>query len=141
MAGGGRYNALIEQIGGKSIPGMGFAGGFERLIMALEEEKIPLGTRPRPFIWLICLGDRARLGALSLLNELRGKGLYVEYDPDKVSLKAQFKAADNAGAKYAMIIGDDEIETNQLNLKNLESGEQRLISLDAAEIMNAVKNM
>ncbi|MBP7310413.1 MAG: histidine--tRNA ligase [Candidatus Cloacimonetes bacterium] len=138
MAGGGRYNGLIEQVGGKPIPAIGFAGGFERLILALEEEKISLGAKPQPLIWLICLGDKARLGALALLNKLRGKGLYIEYDPDKASLKAQFKAADSAKARYAMIIGDDELASGKLNLKNLVSGEQQLLSMDAAEIMSMV---
>ncbi len=133
LAGGGRYNGLIEQIGGKSIPAIGFAGGFERLLLALEQEGASLGSRSVPDAYLVCLGDKARSGIMPYLNALRSKGLFVDYDPDKSSLKAQFKAADNSGARFAIIVGDSELEAGKINLKNLQSGEQQTLPLDGGE--------
>ncbi|GAB1468708.1 histidine--tRNA ligase [Candidatus Cloacimonadota bacterium] len=138
LAGGGRYNGLIEQIGGKSIPAIGFAGGFERLLLALEKEQIELGKRICPDAYLICLGEKARLAIYTYLNHLRQKGLYIEYDPDKSSLKAQFKAADSSGASYAIIVGDSELEAKTVNLKNLVTGEQVSLPLDGGEAVYAI---
>jgi len=135
LAGGGRYNGLIEQVGGKPIPAIGFAGGFERLLLALEEEKITLGSLPEPMLYFILMGSSARDKALPLINYLRGKGIYVDYDPDKNSLKAQFKAADSSRAKYAVIIGEDEVARNQLNLKNLATGDQQTLPLSDPEAL------
>jgi histidyl-tRNA synthetase len=140
LAGGGRYNGLIEQIGGKSIPAIGFAGGFERLLIALEQEGISLGARSTPAVYLICLGDKARTGIMPYLNALRQKGMFVDYDPDKSSLKAQFKAADTSGARFALIVGDTELEAGQINLKNLQSGEQVTLPLDGGEAVIRVLN-
>ncbi|HPI43119.1 MAG TPA: histidine--tRNA ligase, partial [Candidatus Cloacimonas acidaminovorans] len=91
LVGGGRYNGLIAQIGGKSIPAIGFAGGFERLLLALEEEKIELISPSKPDAYLVCVGENTRLQILPYLNALRTNGLIVDYDPDKSSLKAQLK--------------------------------------------------
>ncbi|MDD4308948.1 MAG: histidine--tRNA ligase [Candidatus Cloacimonetes bacterium] len=135
LAGGGRYNGLIEQVGGKSIPAIGFAGGFERLLLALEHEKINFAEHKTPDAYLICLGDKARSGVMAYLNALRQNGLYVEYDPDKSSLKAQFKAADATNARFAIIIGDSEIEAGTVNLKNLKTGEQQSLPLDGGEVL------
>ncbi len=130
LAGGGRYNGLIEQIGGRSIPAIGFAGGFERLLLALEAEKIEFAPEPKPDIYLVCLGEEARQGMAEYLNNLRVKGLIVDYDPDKSSLKAQFKAADASNAKFAIIVGESELATKTLNLKDLSTGEQLSLPLD-----------
>lgn len=135
LAGGGRYNGLIEQVGGKSIPAIGFAGGFERLLLALEEEKITLGSIPTPGLFFVLMGQAAEAKALPLINFLRSKGVYVDFDPDKSSLKAQFKAADASKAKYAVIIGEDEVTRNQLNLKNLTTGEQQALPLSDPEAL------
>lgn len=130
LAGGGRYNGLIEQIGGKSIPAIGFAGGFERLLLALENEQIDFAICPKPQVYLICLGETARTAILPYLNSLRLLGIAIDFDPDKSSLKAQFKTADTVGARFALIVGDSEIEAKQLNLKDLQSGMQITLPLD-----------
>ncbi|HOE55474.1 MAG TPA: histidine--tRNA ligase [Candidatus Cloacimonas acidaminovorans] len=140
LVGGGRYNGLIAQIGGKTIPAIGFAGGFERLLLALEEEKIELITPSKPDAYLVCVGDNTRLHILPYLNALRTKGLIVDYDPDKSSLKAQLKSADTSGAKYAIIIGENELATNTVNLKNLQTGEQIAIPMDEEYTINKMKN-
>lgn len=140
LAGGGRYNGLIEQVGGKSIPAIGFAGGFERLLLALEEEKLDLGEAPVPDIYVITMGEAAQQLILPYLNELRGAGVYAEYDPDKSSFKAQLKAADNNKARFALIIGEDEVASGQVILKNLKSGEQRSLSLEQLTDIKVILN-
>ncbi len=140
LAGGGRYNGLIEQLGGKSIPAIGFAGGFERLLLALEQEQVPVAEAPVPDIYLIALGEQAQQYILPYLNELRCKGLYVEYAPDKVSFKAQLKAANQSQARHALIIGEDEVNSNRFVIKDLASGEQHSLPLRSTEdIIRAVR--
>ncbi|MDY0112550.1 MAG: histidine--tRNA ligase [Candidatus Syntrophosphaera sp.] len=130
LAGGGRYNGLIEQIGGKNIPAVGFAGGFERLLLALEEEAIALPGHPVPEVFIITIGSEAQKIIIPYLNIIRGKGIYAEYEPDRASLKAQLKAANNSKAFYALIMGEEEVKQKSAILKNLESGEQKLYSLE-----------
>lgn len=133
LAGGGRYNGLIEQVGGKSVPAIGFAGGFERLLLALEAEKADLGAQPVPDLYVVTLGDAAREKILKPLNALRALGVRADYDPDKSSFKAQLKAADNSGARFALIVGEDEVASNSAVLKDLRSGEQKTLPLDPME--------
>ena len=140
LAGGGRYNGLLEQIGGKNIPAIGFAGGFERLLLALREEQIDLGARPVADAYLITMGPAAQQLALPLLSQLRLGGIWVEYDPTKNSFKAQLKAANNCQARFALIIGEDEAVAGKALLKDLQSGEQRLLELDAnSQFIEALK--
>jgi len=139
LVGGGRYNGLIEQIGGKSIPAIGFAGGFERLLWALEEENIDLASAPKPDAYFVCVGENTRMQILPYLNALRTKGLLVDYDPDKNSLKAQLKAADASGAKYAIIIGENELAAKTVNLKNMQTGEQITIPMDAEQTIKRMR--
>ncbi len=140
LAGGGRYNGLLEQIGGKSIPAIGFAGGFERLLLALEEEKVSLGTAPVPDVFLVTMGAAAQEMALPYLNELRRAGVYVDYDPDKNSFKSQLKAADHRQARFALIIGETEIAQRSAILKDLDSGEQQTYPLEPlAALIEAIR--
>ncbi len=127
LAGGGRYNGLLEQIGGKSIPAIGFAGGFERILLALEEGKATLGQEPVPDVFVVALGNPARDLILPYINELRRAGIRTEYDPDKNSFKAQLKAADNRKARFALIVGEDEVAGRRFVLKNLRSKEQQIL--------------
>ena len=130
LAGGGRYNGLVEQIGGKSVPAIGFAGGFERLLLALEAEKVALGDAPRPHAYLVPLGEEARNRLLPLLAKLRAKGLSIAFDPDKTSFKAHLKAADNSQARFALICGEEELAAGTILAKDLASGEQTSLSVD-----------
>jgi histidyl-tRNA synthetase len=141
LAGGGRYNGLIEQIGGKNIPAVGFAGGFERLLLALEEEAIALPGHPVPEVFIITIGSEAQKIIIPYLNIIRGKGIYAEYEPDRASLKAQLKAANNSKAFYALIMGEEEVKQKSAILKNLESGEQKLYSLEPiSHLIKAIQN-
>lgn len=128
LAGGGRYNALISQLGGKDTPAIGFAGGFERLLLALEKEGIELSQPLKPEVYLVLMGEIAQEQGMQILRELRKRGLYAEYNPEKASFKAQMKAADASGARYAILLGEDEIKGNSLLIKDLSSGKQSQIA-------------
>lgn len=130
IAGGGRYNGLIEQIGGKSTPAIGFAGGWERLLLSLDEAQIQLSQNPVPDAFMVVMGEAAQSRAIKLLNQLRFRNVYVEYDPEKNSLKAQMKAADSKKARFALILGEDEIASNSIVIKDLRTAEQVSCPLD-----------
>jgi len=130
LIGGGRYNGLISQFGGKDIPGTGFAGGFERLILSMETEELPFGKEQLPDIFLVTLGQKAFKYGNKLLLKLRDAGICVEYDPDKETMKSQMKTADRSRSSFTLILGEDELAKNKIILKNMESGEQELIGLE-----------
>ena len=129
ICGGGRYNGLVEQIGGKPVPGIGFAGGFERLLISMEEDSLFCGEVFNPTVYVIALGEKAVLETARIVQELRNSGISVEFDPQKGSMKAQMKAADKYRAKYAVILGDDELAKGVVTLKNLHAREQQEVSL------------
>ncbi len=128
LAGGGRYNALIEQLGGKETPAVGFAGGFERLLLALEHEKITPHQSPKTFIYMVMIGEDAQKAGLPIMRQLREQGLRVDFNPDKGSFKAQMKAADASGAEYCLIIGENELENKSITIKDMQSGQQESLS-------------
>jgi len=130
IAGGGRYNALIQQIGGRDTPAIGFAGGFERLLLALDKEGIQIPESSAADVYVIGMGEDTRAMVISCLTDIRKQGLYAEYNPDKTSFKAQMKAADASGAHYALIIGADELASQMPTLKNLQTSEQRQVPRD-----------
>ncbi len=136
LIGGGRYNGLVGQVGGKDQPGIGWAGGFERLLLALDEEHIAAGEPLRPVVTVVALGLQAAAAAPALAQRLRLAGLAVEYDPDKTSMKAQMKAADKSGARYALILGDDELAKGVVALRNLTDGaQQELAEMQAIALL------
>jgi len=140
LAGGGRYNGLLEQVGGRSIPAVGFAGGFERLLLMLEADQAPMPAVPVPDVYLAAIGETAQQRAFALINALRLAGLYAEFEPDRVSLKSQLKSADSQKARFALIIGEDELATQSCILKDLQSGEQRSLPLEPlADIIAILK--
>jgi len=130
LGGGGRYDNLVEQMGGNPTPGIGFAGGFERLILSMENEGLDFGGNIKPLIYFITLGEKADLYAISLLHDLRNSGISLEYDAGKNSMKAQMKAADRSNAQFALILGDDELENNKIAIKNMTTGKQQKIALN-----------
>jgi len=130
LAGGGRYNYLVEQVGGKNVPAIGFAGGFERLILALEEEDIQIGSEPQADIYALAMGEAATQSLLPLIYKLRNCGIRVEHDPEKSSFKAQMKAANHSQARFALIIGEEELSQAKVILKDMESGSQSTLPAD-----------
>jgi len=124
IGGGGRYDNLVEQLGGRPTPGVGFGSGIERLLLALENQGVQL-PRPQPkLIWLVSHGDAAREANWKLMQELRQAGFAVDMDLFGRSVKAQFKVADREGAAFCLTTGDAELAAASVLMKNLSTGEQ-----------------
>lgn len=138
IAGGGRYNGLIEQVGGRATPAVGFAGGFERLILALESQGIIFPEGLAPDIYVVAMGESGENYAMNLLTSMREACIYVEYNPDKRSFRSQMKAADQSKARYALIIGEEEIKLDKPMLKNLNDGSQENLTIN--QIIDRVKH-
>ncbi len=129
LCGGGRYDYLIEEIGGKPNTGIGFAGGFERLLLSLEAENLPCGDKPNPSLFLVTIGDKAEKAVISILQKLRMAGISASYEIDKNSIKAQMKAADKSNASFSAVIGEDEINSGNVLLRNMKTGDQKQVTL------------
>lgn len=130
LCGGGRYDGLAEDLGGKSQPGVGLAGGFERLLLSLEKENADFGRVPAPRIYLVTLGEKAADKGIELLARLRNAGLAMETDISRSSLRAQLKAADKSGAEYTLILGEEELDQGRIQLKNMQTGSQKDLDID-----------
>ena len=128
ICGGGRYDHLVEEIGGPSVPGVGFGLGKERLLLLMEQNDIVLEDTNVPDISISYIGDNARLYAIDLVHELREKGVAVSIDTLNRNLKGQMKYANKLAARYSVVIGDEEIEKGVVTLKNMVSGEQKEIN-------------
>ncbi|MCR6106204.1 histidine--tRNA ligase [Salipaludibacillus agaradhaerens] len=138
LSGGGRYNGLVEEIGGPATPGIGFALSIERLLMALETQGIELPLEDGLDAYLVTMGDKAKTAAPKLLHQLRHEGLKVDADYLAKKVKGQMKAADRQQAKVVLIIGDEELSTNSVMLKSMATGEQELVSI--TDITDKIKN-
>lgn len=128
VCGGGRYDKLVEEIGGAPTPAVGFGAGIERLLLVQAAENGEIQNKLSRDIFIGAIGDLAKLKAHAIVHELRKEGISAEADHMKRSVKAQMKYADKIGAKFSMIIGDNEIEAGKANLKNMETGETKEIS-------------
>jgi histidyl-tRNA synthetase len=132
--GGGRYDTLTEQIGGQRYAGIGFAMGLERLLLLMEAQKVAIPEPDGVKLFLIPAGKEAEIPVLKLLYSLRGQGITAEGDLLSRSIKAQMKTADRLGAKYTAVLGESEISSGILNVKNMESGESfRCLSISFVE--------
>ena len=129
LCGGGRYNKLVETLDGPETPGVGFALGFERLMSALEAEQtnIPLDTLD---IYVIPMSENEKKQAYHICNDLRLNGFSVDIDYMNRNIKANFKQADRLQAKYVIIVGEDEIKTNKLTVKNNETKEEYKVEVE-----------
>ncbi|MEQ2526354.1 histidine--tRNA ligase [Bacillaceae bacterium CLA-AA-H227] len=130
LCGGGRYNGLVEEVGGPETPGIGFGLSIERFIAALAAENIELPLNEGIDVYLVGLGEAAQDYTVGLLHKLRQAGFSAERDYLDRKIKAQFKAADRLNAKYVAILGEDELRGNKINVKSLASGEQVEYRLD-----------
>jgi histidyl-tRNA synthetase len=137
LCGGGRYNGLVEEIGGPETPGIGLALSIERLLAALEAEKVELNLNDSLDCYLVSLGDAAKDFSVKLLHQLRSNGLKAERDYLDRKLKAQFKAADRLKAKYVAVLGEDELNKGVINLKDQTTGEQKEVPI--AELIEVLK--
>lgn len=130
VCGGGRYDGLIEELGGTKMPSLGFALGMERLLMLMDAQGIEIEKPDNCDIYIASLGENARNKAFELAQRVRSASLYAECDIVGRGLRAQMKYADKIGAKFSIVIGDDEIENNIAKLKNMQSGDIKEVPLD-----------
>lgn len=130
VCGGGRYDGLIEELGGQHTPSLGYAIGIERLLLLLEAQGIEIPAAPTCDIYIAGLGEKAQLKSFELVKTVRSSSLSAECDIVGRSLKAQMKYADKIGAKFSIVLGDSEIESGKAQLKNMETGEKTEISLE-----------
>ncbi len=130
LGGGGRYDGLIESVGGPSLPGIGFAMGINRLILAMEQTGASYPEQPKPTLYIAALGAPAMRRAAVLAQQLREQGVRAESDIVGRSLKAQMKYAGKSGFRYTLMIGDSELETGRAFLRNMEQSEQTEIEID-----------
>ena len=121
---GGRYDGLAEELGGKHTPGIGFALGMERTILAMRKQELAVPSSPRPPVFLAALGDEARDAGLRLAHALRKEGIGVRSSFGMKGLKAQLRQANKFGALYALIMGDAELEANKVVVRDLGRGDQ-----------------
>lgn len=137
VCGGGRYNNLVEEVGGKPCPAVGFGMGLERLILTLENLGLSVGEEEVPDLYIVAMGDKAKEEVLFLAQSLRSNGVSTEIDMMDRSFKAQLKYANKINAKYMIVLGDDEINNNKVGIKDMQSGESVDIELD--KIVNFFK--
>jgi len=127
LGGGGRYDELIEELGGKPTPAIGFATGLERIVLNLKSQNFPIPPLPRPEVFIAYLGNEAKGAAFKLASTLRQAGTgVIEATSDK-SLKAQLRQANNLGVRHTVIIGDQEIETGTVILRDMTTARQKTI--------------
>ncbi len=130
VCGGGRYDGLIEELGGKHLPSLGFAMGIERLLMLMDKQGIEIPKPSTCDLYVAVMGEKASLKSFEIIKAVRSCGLIAETDVVGRGLRAQMKYADKIGAKFSMVLGDNEIEQGKAVIKNMSSGEQTEIVLD-----------
>ena len=137
VAGGGRYDGLVEELGGRPTPAIGFAAGIERIVLLLEESG--KAEKPRPAkLMLIGADERGREAAERLGHELRGRGVHVEVDVKGRSVKAQMKHADRSGVEQVLVLGARELEASSAELKHMHAGTVETVPLHAEELARRV---
>ncbi|MDZ7372466.1 MAG: histidine--tRNA ligase [candidate division KSB1 bacterium] len=124
ICGGGRYDGLIEELGGPPTPGIGFGSGMERLVLTLQEQNVAVATPQRPAVFAAYLGPEAKRAALEIVQALRAEGIPSLISFGERSLKAQLRDAHRAGACVAIVLGEEELRDGQIQLKWLDRGEQ-----------------
>jgi len=139
VLGGGRYDGLVEELGGKPLPALGFAMGLERLLLLLESRGYAFVQSARPDIYFCNIGDNALKIALSFCDEFGLDGYYAGLDLMGRGLKAQMKYADKIGARFTVVIGDDDIEAGVLNIKDMQTGE--VYQSDFASFVETAENL
>ena len=138
VLGGGRYAGLVKEVGGQDTPAVGFAMGAERLLEVFERYNKDVAKQKVMDLYVANIGEKANEFATELVLKLRDKGVFVEKDICERSLKAQFKYADKNNAKFVLTLGDDEVETKKAKIKNMQSGEETEVELNADEIVKII---
>ncbi|AWV35386.1 MULTISPECIES: histidine--tRNA ligase [Paenibacillus] len=130
VGGGGRYNGLVEEIGGPDQPGIGFGIGLERILLILEDQKVELETAKPLDVYFVALGEEADIEISKQLYFLRSQGFSAERDYLGRKMKAQMKSADRMSARYTAILGEDELKNGVIALKSMSTGEQQTVKLE-----------
>ncbi len=139
VLGGGRYDGLVEELGGPSTPAVGFASGVERLMEMVEASIGDEIKERKPDLYILSCGEKETMKAVEIAEGLRDKDLYVERDLIERSFKAQMKYADKIEAKNLIVIGEDELSKNTVKIKNMSTGEEQEVKLDLTEIYSKIK--
>lgn len=129
VCGGGRYDGLIEELGGQRTPSLGFGLGIERLMLLMEAQGCEFPKQSVPDLFIVSMGEKATLKAVEIANDMREEGFTCLYDVNGRGLRAQMKYANKLGAKYTVVLGEDEVQSGIAKLKNMESGEETEIAL------------
>lgn len=141
ICGGGRYDGLMHQLGGPELPGIGFATGITRLILAMKASGVDITANDAPSVYIAPMGQAATIRAFELVEKFRDAGIYAETDLVSRSLKAQMKYADKKSAEYTVIIGDSELESGKAQIKDMKNSTQSEIELDkiVEYVLDAIK--
>ncbi|MBE5737580.1 MAG: histidine--tRNA ligase [Clostridiales bacterium] len=131
VCGGGRYDGLIADLGGSDVAGIGFAVGIERILMLLENTGVKIENPNKVEYYIAPMGEKESQKAFEIVCKLRQKGITADFDHMNRSIKAQFKYADKIGAKKVIVIGSDELNNNCVKVKDMQSGEEQMVSLDS----------
>jgi histidyl-tRNA synthetase len=137
LGGGGRYDDLIEALGGKPTPGVGFAAGLERIILNLKGQHLDIPPLPRPDVFIAYLGHEAKIQAMKIAAELRKAEIATIMATGDKSLKGQMRQANSLGSTHVLILGEQESRNRKVILRDMRSGEQQTIPL--AEIARMLK--
>ena len=138
ICGGGRYDNMVEEMGGPPTPALGFGMGIERLLLTISQLGIELPVDSHPLVFVAVMGNQAREVAVKTISELRKNKIAAETDYTGKSLKSQMKLADKLGVKYTLMIGEDEIAQGIVTLRNMQTKDQRQVPLD--QIVEAITN-
>ena len=136
---GGRYDGLVEELGGVHTPAVGFATGVERLMEMFEEANKGKINKRLADLYVLTIGEKENIKAIQISEELREKDFYVEKDLCSKSFKAQMKYADKIGAKNLLVIGEDELLTGKAKIKNMKTGEEKEVELEIEKIVECIK--
>lgn len=130
VGGGGRYDRLLEDIGGKPCPAVGFGTGIERIILTMEAQGLPFGEQPRPSVYIAPIGESERVEAAKIAYALRESGIACDTDIVGRGFKAQMKYADKSGARYLVVVGGDEVASGIFKIKDMDNGTEESVARD-----------
>lgn len=136
VCGGGRYDGLIEQLGGQHIPALGFGMGIERLLLVMEKQNCLYLSPKKCDLYFATMGDAALETAMALAHDMREFGFFAEFDLMNRGLKAQMKYANKVGAAFTIVLGDNELSEGKAKLKDMKSGEETPIAIDEKFVLN-----
>ncbi len=138
VCGGGRYDGLVGMLGGNPTPGVGFGMGIERLLNVAASEGIEFPAAAGPDLFVGFIGDKGRRAARKLVYDLQDRDVNAVYDINLRSLKAQLKYADKLGARYSLVLGDDEVDQQKAKLKNMADGSETVVDIDPGRLAAAL---